>query len=411
MTASVLQYGSPQRAGIDPARVQRLHDLLAGWVARGDSPSIVALVARRGIIVMHEAFGVRCHGDVEPTLKPDSIYPLASCSKPITAAAVMCLVDDGLVGLNRSFIDYVPELDAPEVKGLADAKVADLLCHTSGIDDLAFGAFIATALQRQEEIVPPAPGQHAKLNARIRLARGAPLTWQPGKAFAYSNLGYNILGDIVRRVSGQPFWQFVHSRLFAPLGMRDSYFLLPAELRSRRVYRRPGVPATEPQPLYNGIDSPELDELDAGASGAASTAYDLAVFMQMLLNHGSYNGNCVLSSSSVAAMTRDQVDPSLPVIWLRYNPETGRPHNVETRRGRYGYGLAFLQSAGRFRVNGSLISLKAFGHGGNGGSYMWADPEHDLIGVFLSVAPRFDRDMYFSNSDLFQNAVHASIVD
>jgi CubicO group peptidase (beta-lactamase class C family) len=409
--AAVLQHGSPESAGMDPSRVQRLHDLVSGWVAHGDTPSVIALVARRGIIVMHDAFGVRCHGDPTPTLKTDSIFPLSSCSKPITAAAVMCLADDGSIGLNRPFVDYVPELDVPEVKGLADARVADLLCHAAGIDDFAWGAFIAAAVERKQEIAPPAPGQHPRLNARIRLARGAPLTWQPGKAFAYSNLGYNILGDIVRRVSGKPFWQFVQSRLFEPLGMRDSYFVLPAELRGRRVYRKPGMPATEQQPMYNGIDSPEFDDLDVGASGALSTARDLATFMQMLLNRGAYAGKRVLSAGSVRTMTRDQVDPSLPTIWLRYDRKAGKTHNVETRSGRYGYGLALLQSPGRFRVNGSLLSRSVFGHGGNGGTYMWADPERELVGVYLSVSPRFDRDLYFSNADLFQNAVQASVAD
>ncbi len=120
---------------MDPVRIARLRELVAGWVKSGDSPSVAVLVARRGMIVLHEAFGVRRYGDPTPTLKPDSIFPISSCSKPIIAAAVMCLVDDGLIGLNRPFIDYIPELDVPDVEWLAEARVADLLCHTSGIDD------------------------------------------------------------------------------------------------------------------------------------------------------------------------------------------------------------------------------------------------------------------------------------
>ena len=108
----------------------------------------------------------------------------------------------------------------------------------------------------------------------------------------YSNFGYQLLADIVRRVSGQPFWQFVRSRLFEPLGMHDSHFVLPPELRDRRVYREPGMPGTEPAPgVHGGSDSPEYDELDLGSGGAASTARDLAAFLQMLLNRGAYDGS------------------------------------------------------------------------------------------------------------------------
>src|SRR5438128_11605590 len=103
---------------------------------------------------MHEAFGVLRHGDPTPTLKPDSLFPLTSCSKPITAAAVMCLVGDGLMGLNRPFIDYVPELDVPEMEWFAEARVSDLLCQTPRSYDLLLGALVAAAAQRSCERAP-----------------------------------------------------------------------------------------------------------------------------------------------------------------------------------------------------------------------------------------------------------------
>ena len=409
MKSPELRQGKPEDVGMDPVRIGRLRELVGGWVASGDTPSAIVLVARRGVVVMHEAFGVRCHGDPTPTLKPDSIFPLTSCSKPLTAAAVMCLVDDGLIGLNRPFIDYIPELDVPEVEWLAEARVADLLCHTSGIDDLLLGDFIAAAPQQSPELPPPAPGQHPVLNQRIRLAAGAPLARRPGTAMLYSNFGYNLLGDIVRRVSGMPFWQFVQSRFFEPLGMHDSYFVLPPELRERRVYRAPGMPATEPTPIHQGIDSPEYHELGLGAGSAASTAPDLAAFLQMLLNRGSYRGRQILSRASVAAMTRNQRDDSIPEIAPLFR--NGKRFYVEFRGGGYGYGLFIFGEGDRFGANGSLASLSAFGHVGYGGAYMWADPEREVVGIYLSVAPRFVRDMAVINSDLFQNAVHAAIID
>jgi serine-type D-Ala-D-Ala carboxypeptidase len=414
MTSPVLHHGAPVDAGMDPARIQHLRELLASWVQCGDTPSVAVCVARRGVVVLHEAFGVLRHGDTTPTLRRDSIFPILSCAKPITAAAVMCLVDDGLIGLNRPFADYVPELDAPGVEGLAEARVADLLCHTSGIDDLALEAFIKAAAEPAPDLPPPAPGQHPILNRQFRLAAGAPLARRPGAAMLYSNFGYNLLGDIVRRVSGQPFWQFVRSRIFEPLGMADSHFVLPLALRERRVYRAPGMPATEwRDPFRNafrGIDFPEHDEADRGSTGCASTAGDLAVFLQMLLNGGAYGGRRILSRASVAAMTRPQVDTAIPLILPLINA-AGERRDVEISGGGYGYGLYIFAAGDRFRLNGALVSRSGFGHNGAGGAYIWADPERDVVGVYLSVSPRLHRDVQVQHSDLFQNAVHAAIID
>jgi len=408
----VLQEGAPEKVGMDPERVDHVRRLAAGWVEKGDTPTLVVLVARRGVIVLHEAFGVRRQEDTTPTLKRDSIFTVASCAKPITAAAVMCLVEDGLIGLNRLFIDYVPELDVPGAEWLHESRVADLLCHTSGIDDLELSAFIEAAARRSPELPPAAPGQHPALGKKIHLAAGAPLARRPGTAMLYSNFGYQLLGDIVRRVSGQPFWQFVRARLFEPLGMRDSYFVLPPELRSRRVYRAPGMPGTQPVPgWHGGFDSPEYDQLDLGSNGAASTARDLAVFLQMLVNRGAYDGKRILSAASVAAMTGHQVDTSIPWIWPLINPRTGQRIDFQFHGGGYGYGLYIFGAGDRFRPNGALASLSAFGHLGYGGAYMWADPERELVGVYLSVSPRLHRDAPYTNTDLFQNAVNAAILE
>jgi CubicO group peptidase (beta-lactamase class C family) len=393
---------------MDPSRVDRLRKLAAGWVSSGDMPSLVVLVVRRGTIVLHEAFGVRRQDDTTPTLRTDSIFPVSSIAKPVTAAAVMCLVEDGLIGLNRPFIEYIPELDVPGVQWLEEAKVADLLCHTSGIDDVEVGVYIEAAAKSSPALPPAAPGQHPFLNERIRLAAGVPLRHRPGTAMVYCGFGYALLGDIVRRVSGQPFWRFVQSRIFEPLGMTDSYFVLPPELRGRRVYRAPGMPATA---APYAIDSPEFDERDSGAAGLASTARDLAAFAQMLLNRGSYANRRILSPASVATMTRNQVLSSIPAVVGRIDPQTRKRTERAFHGGGYGFGLFIFGPGDRYRPNGALASNSAIGHTGLGGAYLWADPERDLVGVYLGISPRLHRDSYTTNSDLFQNAVNAAILD
>jgi CubicO group peptidase (beta-lactamase class C family) len=408
----ILREGSPESVGMDSARVKRLSELVAGWVKNGDTPSVVVLVARRGVVVLHDAFGVRHHGDTTPTLRPDAIFQVASISKPITAAAIMCLVEDGLIGLNRPFVEYVPELDVPGVPWLEEARVADLLCHTAGYDELAVLAYVNEAAQKSTPLPPPAPGQHPMLNQLIRLAIGAPLARRPGTAMIYSPFGYRLLGDIVRRVSGRPFWQFVRERIFEPLGMRDSAFVLPPELRGRRVYRAPGMPGTRVMsPYFRGLDSTEQDEVDWGNNGCTSTARDLAVFGQMLLNNGSYGGRQILSRASVAAMTRDQSSAGTPQIVPRISATTGERIDMEQTGGGYGYGLFIMSAGDRYGENGGLGSLSAYGHVGFGGTCLWAEPEQELVGVYLSISPRMHRDWYTSNADLFQNAVHAAIID
>jgi CubicO group peptidase (beta-lactamase class C family) len=410
--APVLREGPPESVGMDPLRIKRLRELGASWVKNDETASLVLLTARRGTIVLHEAFGVRRPEDKDWTLRRDSIFTVASVAKPITAASVMCLVEDGLIGLNRPFIEYVPELDVPGVKWLEEARVADLLSHTSGIDDLDLNAFIAETAKRSPALPPPAPGQHKEIGRRIRLAAGAPLTRQPGTAMIYSNFGFDLLGDIVRRVSGRPFWQFVRERIFEPLGMHDSYFVLPPELRERRVFRTPGVPGSLPIPgLHSGLDSREFDETDFASNGTASTARDLAAFLQMLLNRGGWGDRRVLSPASVAAMTRHQVEPAIPWVMPRFNLATGERVETRFQGGGYGYGLFLFGPGDRYRPNGALQSRSAFGHLGYGSAYVWADPQYDLLGVLLGVAPKLLWEIAVLPTDLFQNAVYGAIVD
>jgi CubicO group peptidase (beta-lactamase class C family) len=200
--------------------------------------------------------------------------------------------------------------------------------------------------------------------------------------------------------------------------MRDSFYRLPADMRHRRVYRKPGLPGTEPISWLPGslagcdsCESPEFDELDLGNNGVTSTARDLAVFLQMLLNAGSHGDRRILSPASVAAMTRPHVDSSTPHLLMFLDPATGQRVEVEYPGGSYGYGLFVFAEASRFSINGSLASSSAFGHSGYFGAYMWADPEHGIVGVSLAVPTRLKRGHPVWNSDLFVNAVYGAVVE
>jgi CubicO group peptidase (beta-lactamase class C family) len=172
------------------------------------------------------------------------------------------------------------------------------------------------------------------------------------------------------------------------------------------------MPGTQPVPgLHGGCDSPDFDELDLGATSVTSTARDLAVFQQMLLNGGDYDGRRILSGASVTAMTRSQVGKDIPALVTLINPTTGQKVEFEIKGSDYGYGQYLFGVGDRFAANGSLFSLSAIGHMGYTGAYVWSDPEHELIGIFLAVAPRLKRGFPERNSDLFMNAVYAAIVE
>jgi serine-type D-Ala-D-Ala carboxypeptidase len=134
-----LCYGTPEEAGMLPDRIESVKQLAAGWVAEGHTPSLVLLAARKGIIFLHEAYGRLWPEENSPPLRTDSVFPIASLTKPVTATAAMILVEDGLLGLNRPVIDYIPEICA---EGTEEILVHHLLTHTSGYNNEALTAFM-----------------------------------------------------------------------------------------------------------------------------------------------------------------------------------------------------------------------------------------------------------------------------
>ena len=409
---ATLREGTPEEAGMFPERVKLVKALAEGWVADGVTPSLVVLAARRGVIFLHEAYGVLTPEPDSPPLERDSIFPIKSATKPFTAAAVMMLAEDGLVGLVRPVRDYFPEISAEGTEGIL---IHHLLAHLSGWDEMDV---VAEARRRREvgdELPPPARDQHPDVAARLQLACATPLASAPGEAMQYCQFNYELLADLVRRVSGPPIDRFARERIFEPLGMQDSSYVLPPAHRERKVLRAEGFPFSADRsavagPFYQGIDSESFEGQPSGAAGMHSSAHDYAVFAQMLLNGGSYGGRRVLSGASVEAMHRSQLPPGTTI--QRRVLRDGEPVTLEFRGG-YGYGLVpFLGSANAYQ-NGGLASLSSFGHSGAGGTYWWVDPQRELVGVYLSVIPRFLDDGITGDSraDIFVDTVTAAVAD
>jgi CubicO group peptidase (beta-lactamase class C family) len=348
---------------------------------------------RRGVVVLHDAFGRLGPEDDAPRLPGDAIYPIASLTKPITATCVMCLVEDGVLGLNRPVQEYVPEFAG---EGKQAVMVHHLLTHTSGITPEGIEAH-ATAKVASGEL----PLEERGYPVGIPLAfccfpevYDAPLARPPGTEMSYLNLGYGLLADIVGRVAGKPAEQFAAERVLEPLGMDDTRFAGIGSGRSRYVRRA----ADDPFAFLNEVD--RVGRVWPGAAGATSTARDVAAFGQMFLNRGRYGGALVLSPASVAAMTRDQA----PGIGASYGAE---------RFSQAGWGFGWGIQLDKTAVNyPTLVSRRMFEHSGAGGAAILIDPEHEMVLVYLSVLTGGEVGGIPSWCfDLFANAAAAAIVD
>jgi CubicO group peptidase (beta-lactamase class C family) len=385
-----LRSGSAKEAGMLPDRIDRARDLCAGWVKSGHTPAIVTLVARRGVIVLHDAFGKLRPGDDSPLVQIDTVFPTMSITKPMVATLVMQLVEDGLLGLNRPIRDYMPEVTG---KGTEEVLVHHVLTFTPGWDEFAL---IMAFISERADLADRSSAEVHR--AMVDLIARAPLSRPPGAQMDYAFLCYELLKDLVERVSGRTFGELIHERIFNPLGMRDSYVVVPESVRSRIVKRPPDAPWNQPMgPLMNPIDSRQSE----GGNSVFSTARDVAVFGQMFLNGGTYAGARILSRPAVMAMTRNQT-PGIPVIrWPNIRKEAS-----------YGYGW-FVRSHEKWKYwDGSLQSYGEFHHQGAGGVLLWVDPRDEIVGVYFNVDLAQTPDLEpLWNADLFQNVISSAVAD
>jgi len=391
-----LHHGAPADVGMSPERLERLRGLCAGWVEQGIMPALQVVVARHGTIVLHGAWGRLGPAADAPSLTVESIFCIGSITKLFTAVAIMCLVEDGLLGLTRPVQEYVAEFVGD---GKAEVMMHHLLTHTSGMRNADQEAYLKAAIA-DRRVAAPEPMPHLRDDELLHMRccdalLDAPLSSAPGERMSYSNYGYRLLAEIVAQVSRQPLERFVQTRILEPLGLADtSYTNLPPQRLNRLVRRTDNVP-------WAIMNRPDLvARLFWGFGAAHSTALDLATFTQLFLNGGVYGGRRILSPVTVAEMTRNQI-PGLGGSWAG--------ENFPSVSWGYGWGIQGVKKSPR---EGSLLSPGAFLQTGIGMHLVWADPVYDLVGVYLSVAPRMATARKGDwCADLFANAVGASIVE
>jgi CubicO group peptidase (beta-lactamase class C family) len=366
--------------GVDRSRLANARSVAQAWVESGETTGLVVAAARRGRIVLHDAFGV-LRPDSDTPLPVDAIFPIASISKSIVATAIMRLVESGLLGLNRPVQEYVPEFTG---EGRQAVAVWHLLTHTSGLDET-------------DAIEPDSMWFGTESNAAvIQMICRLPISAPPGSVFSYSSLAYVLLGEIVRRVSGGSPEVFIQRQILDPLGMRDTGFSVSESAHSRMALRYSAEERRDSERYASELER-WIDERAAGGEGI-STARDLLIFGQTFLQGGAYGAARVLSPASVRLMTTPQTG-DLP---LQFDDEIWE-------RASWGYGW-HIHGSTTGRRGASLYSPGTFEHVGMGGAFLWVDPENEIVGVCLSLLRQGSIGLYPAwRADLLINAIMAAI--
>jgi len=391
----------PEEVGLSSERLARIGEFALAEVEKSRIAGAVSLVARRGHIVWFDVVG---KADIEEgrAMREDSIFRIASMTKPIVSLAVMMLHEEGRFLLDDPISRFIPELGklrvavvpegetvSPEaletVPAAREITIHDLLTHRSGFTYGFINQGPVGELYRRARLL-----ESSTTEELVRKLAELPLVHQPGTTFEYSH-STDVLGRLVELVSGQRLDRFLEERILLPLGMKDTKFYLSAEEAERLVtlYQRGEAPL---EPLDGGRESRLVvteggpKTWFSGGGGLVSTAADYYRFLQMLLNGGDLDGARLVSRKTVELMTTDHVGKEIPIY-----PGYG-----------FGLGFAVRQELGKGR---SLGSEGDYTWGGIFNTVFWVDPKEELILIFLTNFSPFDRDQRWYVKTLAYQAI------
>lgn len=379
--AQNLEPAKPESVGMSSERLDKIGNMLQKNVEHGKIPGAVALIVRDGKIVFQKAYGT-ANADGKK-LGTDAIFRIASQTKAITATAVMILWEEGKFQLDDPISKYIPEFKDPQVLDTfnevdssfttkpagKEITIRNLITHTSGIGygmidpDERFKKIYAKA-----GIIDGFTTQNVKIEENEKKLAKLPLHFTPGEKWSYSE-GLDVLGYFVEVISGKPFDQFLHDRIFEPLGMNNTYFYLPDSKANRLVAvqeKKDGKWQNFGKTPYYDPEYPKkgAKTFFSGGAGISSTALDYAKFLRMYLNGGNFNDHQILSPVTVNMILSNQTGDLF-----------GGPENQ--------YGLAFGLVSKQGEVKGGLGSEGTFDWGGYFNTQYFADPVTDVIGILM----------------------------
>ncbi|CAA9272937.1 MAG: Beta-lactamase class C-like and penicillin binding proteins (PBPs) superfamily [uncultured Cytophagales bacterium] len=375
-----LQEAGPEAAGFSAERLGRMDRVIQEYVDQKRIPGAVALVARHGKIIYYKGFG-QDDVDAKTPLKRDAIFRVASQTKAVTSVAVMMLFEEGRFLLDDPVSKYLPAFKSPKVLDKFNEKdssyttvpakseitIRQLLTHTSGISYAGIGTKEANAIYAKAKVPSGIGTPNAKLADAMNMLGGLPLVHQPGEKWSYG-LNTDVLGYLVEVLSGTTLDAFFRTRIFEPLGMKDTYFYLPKDRHNRltALYTEKEDKSYQKRQAQ-GSQTPDYPKQAgtyySGGAGLSSTAYDYAVFLQMLLNGGEYNGKRLLSPATVRMMTSNQIGEL----------------SLGLKKFGLGFGLVTEREAARMPV-----SEGSFEWGGIFGTTYWADPREGVVAMLYT---------------------------
>jgi len=376
------------RGALSENRLRRLHDVMAGYIERGDVPGIVTLVSRRGDVHV-DAIGTKALGGHDP-MRRDTIFRITSMTKPITAAATMILVEECKLRLDEPVDRLLPELanrtvlkrlDGPlddTVAADRSITVRDLLTFRLGYGLIwgppdvypiqqAIGELAIVGFGPPNQSTPHSPDEW------MRRLGTLPLMQQPGTTWMY-NTGSYVLGVLIARASGQPLETFLRERIFEPLGMNDTGFSVPAS-KLDRLATSYGIDL-EPS---DGVENSQWSRPPAfpdGGAGLVSTVDDYLAFGRMMLDKGRNATERILSRSSVDTMTTDQLTPEQKTTTSFF------PGFFDSRG--WGFGVCVIT-----RRDDLAAVPGRFGWDGGYGTSWWSDPAEDLVAILMTQRAAF----------------------
>ncbi|MFL5208792.1 MAG: serine hydrolase domain-containing protein [Microvirga sp.] len=401
VSAQSLQPVKPEEVGLSSQRLAKIAEVFNQEIKDQKIPGAVVMIARKGKVAYHEAFGAQ-DKSAERTMAKDSIFRIYSMTKALASVGAMILVEDGKVQLTDPVAKFLPEFKNAQVStprsdgmgqltyGLVPADrqptIQDLLRHTAGLayGEITGNARVKAAYTNAGLFTPGADYFSIELTPDEFSAKIAetPLAYQPGTTWEYS-LAVDVLGRVVEKASGKRLSEFLDERVFKPLKMTDTGFSVPADRIARLSQPFAVDPASgAPNKL---IDVSKPPKNDSGGAGAVSTAADYLRFSQMLLNGGELDGARILSRTTVALMASDHLPPA-----IRQTVQPGE-QLLGVQGYSFGLGFAVRKEQGVSGVHGSPGE---FTWAGYAGTYFWIDPKEQLVGVLMTQAPGPSRPYY-----------------
>ena len=374
----------PETQKFSVERLNRIDNMFKRYIDAGKMNGATALIAKNGKIIYYRGFGYDDKENKKP-MKRDAIFRIASQTKAITSVAVMMLFEEGKFLLDDPVSKYIHSFKNPQVldkfneadstyttvPAKREVTIRDLLNHTSGIGYAQIGSKEDNAIYAKNNI-RSFYGQGSKSLAEdIQKLGTLPLMHNPGEKFTYG-LNSDVLGYLIEVVSEMSLDDFFKKRIFGPLGMKDTYFYIPPEKQNRLVttYYPDSTGKLQKLPEDfndNGqikINFPKTNgTYFSGGAGLSSTVYDYAIFLQMLLNGGEYDGKRILSSHTIRMMITNQL---------------GDIHFDD--KNTFGLGFSIVTNEGSGK---EPVSVGTFSWGGIYSTDYWADPEEKIVGLIF----------------------------